>query len=601
MTATMSPLQATNLAHLVASCTPAWNQTFVSSGGTVRKLSRTGKPTGKIVPSAQIAMFLADAVPAFKVADPELQIRVITELSMMDSMDETGESDDSCIEEVDPWLVPLMKVFRWRSNGTVQRGFYHKALAKHIMDGGDPEDPSVVKELHPMEISDDTCLATALMGDSDIWISFEAKYRQAISDPNVRVTPKTVKDGVRYYHTFRGYLKLMQTAWQSDIRFHVANEPGTVSNKPENWSFWHFGPYTHPCLSEPPGPTPTWDGWLAKLGHQDRSKVFMAWIMGVCLSRSKSRQILWLEGRGGDGKGTIASVLMRFLGERGAFPLSEDIFTTTHGSSMIYGYRLLVHPDCKNPRFLSYALVHQITGGDRVLINPKFGKAFQERMDTRVMVLANCPPDMDVYNLHESSRMVYLYINPNAHGADRTHLAMGKSGVQLKGDPTFEARLLEEMPRFLAKCAPAYMELCPTNGNIVLPDTVVNDVADRCASIEQERFEKFYDDNFEEDTEAWVESHIVKEAFDRIMQQGSRGGMAYQAFIKFIESKGHRKIRPTVADGTRVRGFLNMKPKGTSGNKLSAVRMSYTQVGLTTPTGDEWNESAPKAEANTGS
>ena len=591
----MSP----NIQAISASCLPFWKANFHVSTLGVRKLTRSGRPSGKPLQDVQIVTALSESCPAFKTADLNEQVQVLDYLKGMDTEDETGESEGAVIEEVDPWIVPLMSVFRWRSDGNTQRGYYHKPLAKHLSEGGAFDDPSVVRELTPMTLSDDTCLATALMSDPNIWVAFEEMYKKAVHDPNTRVTPRAVKDGVRYYWSFRSYLKLMQSPWQSDIRFHIGNEPGSVSNNRELWSYWHFGPYTHPCLNEPAGPTPTWDGWLAKLGHPDRARAFRAWVFGVCLAKNKSRQVLWLEGPGGDGKGTVANVLSQFLGEKSSTTVSEDIFSNSHGSSAVYGHRLLIHPDCKNPRFLSYALVHQITGGDRILINPKFGQMFSEKMDSKMMVLANCPPDMDVYNMHESTRMLYFFVNPNAKGADKSHLARGKSRTQLKGDVTFEARLLAEMPQLLAKGAQDYRDLCPTHGNIVLPDTIVNDIADRCASVEQERFEKFYDDTFDMDVTQWSEVSLVKEAFDRSMPPGSRGSMQYQSFVKFLEAKGHRKVRTMDDSGKRYRGFLGLKPKGASGHLLSSFRVPEEHVGLEGWI-DETESTAPRVEGSTG-
>jgi hypothetical protein len=269
---------------------------------------------------------------------------------------------------------------------------------------------------------------------------------------------------------------------------------------------------------------------------------------------------------------------MAFLGERGAFPLSDQVFTDNHGSAAIYGYRLLIHPENKNPRLLSYALAHQITGGDPVYINPKFGKPFHERSNAKLMVLANCPPDMDIYNMHESSRMLYFYVNADAEGADRSHLVKTGTGVQLRGDTGFEKRLIAEMPAFLRKCMDDYLVLCPTNGNIVLPETVVHDISDRCASLEQERFESIFDEYFERDVKCWVDSKTIKDLFDSVVP-GQKGDIKYASFTKFLEAKGHRKIRPHQGD-KRLRGFRYLKPRGTAGLLLSDYELHKNHVGI---------------------
>ena len=44
--------------------------------------------------------------------------------------------------------------------------------------------------------------------------------------------------------------------------------------------------------------------------------------------------------------------------------------------------------------------------------------------------------------------------------------------VQLLGDPSFEKRLIEEFPMMLAQAKKDYEELCPTDGNYILPPSV---------------------------------------------------------------------------------------------------------------------------------
>lgn len=568
--------------QLIAACLPFWKASFITSNGSVWKKSNTGRKAGKALPETQIAAALRDNVALYRNAPTGVQLDVLNNLIAMDTADDTGEGAESAIEEVDPWIVPLLMCFRWRSDGASVRGFFHRRLAQHLAEGGDPDDQSIIREVLPMDTKDENCVAIALMANPDIWIAFERVYKQAIDDPFTRVTPKSVKEGVRFYHSFRGYLRVQTVAWLSDIRFHLPHEPLTVANAPEKWGFWHFGRHTHPEVMQTPGPTPAWDGWLAKLGHPDRARAFRAWVFSVFFAKNKSRQIMWLEGRGGDGKGAVAYAISAFMGDRGVTPIDDNTFTGEFGMASVYGHRLLIHPDCKNARLLSYGAVHRVTGGDTVLVNPKFGHAFRARMDTKLLVMANCPPDMDVYNLHEASRMLYFLVDHDSNGADTSHLVVDKNGqIQLKGDPDFGERLLAEMPHFLARGAQDYMELCPTHGNIILPGTMVNDVSDRCASLEQERFEKFYADNFEYSAEHWIESHIVREVFDRLMPQGSRGNQQYSSFVKYIESKGHRKVRTGGDDDNRPRGYLYMRDiGGQAAQLLSQHRLHENHVGV---------------------
>ncbi len=106
----------------------------------------------------------------------------------------------------------------------------------------------------------------------------------------------------------------------------------------------------------------------------------------------------------------------------------------------------------------------------------------------------------------------------------------------------------------------------------------MHDISDRCASMEQEKFENIYLENFEFDKSAWIESKTVKELYDRLVTN-QRGEMGFKSFVKFLESRGNRKIRPS-KDGERVRGFRYLKAKGTSGLKLSDYELRKNHVGI---------------------
>ena len=545
--------------EIVAKIDSWWKKNFVVTDGRVWKKNRKGARQGKPLSDQEIAECLS-------AHEPELRSSSLTDMGQMvenlKSLETVAENFDSKVEEVDPWFVEIMMAFRWKSDGQNMRAFMHLGLLEKMAKDleGEP-----TRELQPIAVRDDG-LAVALQSCPELWNWVEEMYRSACSDPEVYVTAKRVTDKGAIYHTLRGYLISQWSAWMSDMRFSLPDEPDTISNDRSRWAFWYFG---EEHLAGAAKETPAWEGWLRKMTTVNAQRVFRAWIFSVFLAKNRGRQMLWIEGPGGDGKGSVANALMRFMGDRGSGAMSSHMLEGEFGAASAYGKRLLVHPDNKNPRLLSSALIHQITGGDRILVNQKFQTAFTARMDAKLFIAANCPPDADTYNMHEKSRLIYIRLDPLAAGADKSHLVIDSKGnIQLKGDTSFSDRLLEELPGFLLKCSTDYMELCGlSHSNIILPDDVVEEMDSRCASQEQEGFEKFYSENFDPSPDCYVTTETVAQLFENAKFKIS--SFSLSALQKYLAAMGHLKCRRYFRDGTRPRVYLGLKCKGTEGECLS--------------------------------
>lgn len=537
-------------------------QFSVVSGVIYRKVKGSNK-LGKTVPQIEAMGVLVKASQHYASTNLATQTLILSQLIGMANEtpdDAPPEEDENCIiEEVDQWAVPLLKVFRWRSDGKVLHHYYWPGYAKALLDGdNDPEGPHVPKTLVLTADAEKNGFAIMLMSMPDLWKRFEELYLAACNDASVRVSPKVSKDGVKVYHTFKNYLQLMVQPWLSDVRFNIAATPKNLSNNCKEWAFWHF---EGESLPEDLLPTPNWDGWTSKIVGASSREVFKAWIASIFVAKNSSRQVLWIEDNGGGGKGTLATVLETVIGDGGYAAMSANSLESEFGAEAFYGKRLLVHPDNKNPRILSTALVHQITGGDSIYINRKNEKSVTASMrGVKVCIAANCSPEADMYNFHEASRLCHIKLDPKNPGADRSHLIETKHGVQLKGDVGFKDRLVKEFPAFLAKCFDSYAELCPHHGNIIIPQDVIERTMAVCASTEQEHFEEFFEDNFEAVHGKMLTARTLKEVF--ATYPGKQGPIGLGAFKKFMASKG---ITTAQIGKKRVRSYLNIRARNTEG------------------------------------
>ena len=97
-------------------CLVFWNSSYVVANGNAWKKSKSGNRVGKPLPTAQIMGDLRDHCPAYRTAAPEVQMGVVELLLAQGSEDETGEGESFSVDALDAWLVPLLKIFRWRSD-----------------------------------------------------------------------------------------------------------------------------------------------------------------------------------------------------------------------------------------------------------------------------------------------------------------------------------------------------------------------------------------------------------------------------------------------------------------------------------------------------
>ena len=63
------------------------------------------------------------------------------------------------------------------------------------------------------------------------------------------------------------------------------------------------------------------------------------------------------------------------------------------------------------------------------------------------------------------------------------------------GDPSWEQKLIEELPYFLKKCKAAYNIYCPTNSDIVLPAFMQERIRNDCADTAKIVFDDFLGNN----------------------------------------------------------------------------------------------------------
>jgi hypothetical protein len=180
----------------------------------------------------------------------------------------------------------------------------------------------------------------------------------------------------------------------------------------------------------------------------------MAFVWSCFEPRCRSRQFCYLYGpHGEEGKSTVLTVLYRLFGVA-AVSLNNSL---TNGEmsarwlpAMLLGKRVVVWPDCKNPRFAMSEILRNIVSGDPVPIERKGEDPFTAILRVRLFIASNTAPEI------------------TDEGANSSRLLRVDVDKRLSDEAGWEDKLEQEMPYFLYACRAAYQELCPDHGAIRL-------------------------------------------------------------------------------------------------------------------------------------
>jgi hypothetical protein len=222
------------------------------------------------------------------------------------------------------------------------------------------------------------------------------------------------------------------------------------------------------------GPTPYYDNFCGRL---DYPEVFMAWVWSIFEPENNGRQIMWIKGKGHDGKSTVFNALSTFIGKEHSSNISEKDFKSGFFFNEVYGRILLCYPDCNIRKILEHEEIKNITGGDEQLINAKFAQPFKASVYSKVLIGSNIYPDVNMLFAYQKSRIICMDIAP--------------LGEEFGGDSKAGPALIKETPAFLKKCRAVYSKYVEKNSSLKLPKELIQDMKVKCTSLEMSIIEEF--------------------------------------------------------------------------------------------------------------
>lgn len=229
---------------------------------------------------------------------------------------------------------------------------------------------------------------------------------------------------------------------------------------------------------------PNWDEFTSRLSHPNE---FKSWVWSLFSGDLDTRQILWIQGRGNDGKSTVTRALRRMVGP----DITSSINLRDSNQFTAYQFlnkRFAIESDARSGEIIDHPLIFKLSGCDAITFEGKNKSAFTGVVSTHVMVCANIPPKIDTYSDAQMSRLLFIKVRP---------IKSDPKSAREFADDSFEDKLVEEMYSFLAECATTHAQIATKDNRIPIPSDMVRMITTECKSLRVAAIEKYIVDNYE--------------------------------------------------------------------------------------------------------
>lgn len=221
---------------------------------------------------------------------------------------------------------------------------------------------------------------------------------------------------------------------------------------------------------------------------ETNQEAFIAYLGALFDPNAKCQQFLWLQGPGGDGKGTILRLLAKIFQQSYVSVSTEARDIDKFWQSSLVGKRVAVCGDTRNLNFVNSSIFMQITGGDAVSIRPMQEKAYTTKLDIMFVFSANAAP----------------LAGSEASTKRRAIICEMQPGKQ-KHIENFEQRLWDERAGIVHKCFSAWEKVKHLR-EIPIDSKVLKELAEDT----EEKLECLTDRHFQVDPEGYIPATLVR-------------------------------------------------------------------------------------------
>lgn len=310
--------------------------------------------------------------------------------------------------------------------------------------------------------------------------------------------------------------------FKNDMDYTILpHRPTIITDDPKEPTFKYLNlPKVDPDME-----TPYWNQFLERVSEPS---LFMQWIGNLFDPKNTyNRQVLYMQGEGGDGKSQVLKVIEEFYGNYAS--LDRKSIDSEFVGSQIFGKGLLTIPDCKSPSIIGSELIHRVTGGDTLMINTKFMTPFTAKCYAKVWINSN--DKAQIRNVrNEKSRIIYLEVSEPKGKKDKIN---------------WTNELRKELPVFIAQCRRVYEDnRIEGEPNIPIPESYWDEVL---PTITIERFAdilEWLEVNYEFNSELSISKETLTEDFS--MCYWDDKSAAKRDLFRIMQSKGVKEKRKTV-------------------------------------------------------
>lgn len=257
------------------------------------------------------------------------------------------------------------------------------------------------------------------------------------------------------------------------------------------------------------GECPIWDLALKeRFDTEEEAEVFKAAIWQVYNPKNRSRQLIYLyDPHGRSGKSAMLRAAFSPIKEA-QFAVQKNSLNNNFGFAKVWNKQLVTVGDNKNRMLLKSQIIHTMTGGDEADVEYKGKNSFMAAFKGHVWANGNVMLDIDTDAEHEVSRLVLFKINkPESAKSilyqtdENGEIIRTIEGTPLlgEGDPSWEDKLVAELPYFLFKCSISYAKYCPHDSDLILPMSMQNRIQQECVELNKQIFDAFFDESVEFD------------------------------------------------------------------------------------------------------
>lgn len=324
---------------------------------------------------------------------------------------------------------------------------------------------------------------------------------------------------------------------------------GTRKLEPHHPSL--FNMYSLPFDYDPAAECPTWKNFLDEVLPDDTEaqEFLQEWFGYVISGRTDLQKMASLVGPKRCGKGTIARVLIKLLGQEVTASPTLGQLSSNFGEEDLLGRSLAIMSDARwdEPRVSSaVAALLAIVGEDSRTVARKNRKSWNGKLDTRFMVMSNDSPKFADASGALAGRMIHIQFHTSFYGREDTTLS-DRLFTELSGILNWALEGLDrltERGRFVS----------PTSGLSV--DDEVRETSNPVYVFTQDYLEPG-------DAEDEVDLLDLYEHYNRVCDREGRFHPALNTFSRMLSSAlADQKVsiyRKRVGDGERRRYIRRVK------------------------------------------